>query len=665
MKPREELNSTDRAAIHEAGHVAACIILELEFDTVYLEPSKDHPGLVSKLVKRADIDYSSGVLTPEEEVLSTNLVITAFAGPACDAMHRGRATFDFTEYEDLDEVLDTIEYRFPNNNVRIAFTHYCEAEAFALFEDDRRLWRFTHVLARELSKQKKLTYAQVTDLYSKEYLVESWVRKEVDEIRRDGEVEKEDSLAANYEQRAASIEKAPKAQDSRQKGQEGRGRDRGGEGRGEQKPRDREAPKPAAAGPAVPEGDAQEGGADQQERRGRRRRRGRGRGRGKRREVIEQLPGEVIGEQPIPPAPEGEERSEKLPAPGSMPQGASDKPVVVKEGQQRQPVPVQKASPSRPEGKVEPGDKQPRPQLEPLPGEVINTKPFAAGTVGVQPQNLPVQGGEPPRPEERVKKQIIKAVKPPVPEEVPPAGQPAAEVPTPAVIPPAAEQRPARQPKAEEPRPVVPPQAAAQEVQPAEPPKRRLAVSGGPKAEGEAVSGGKGTTHPDSIWDEEKVQAPSRKQQAVKEKPQATSTKPQAGNDKPKAAGGEGKKPAKAATPRTAKRTPAGPANPAPVVKTPAQPGTKTAKAAVPKAPAAQKKAPAEPKPARTATKAAAPRTAKAAKTAAKTAQPKAAAPKAPVKAARKAPAKKAAPAKEVAATKKPAASKNAGGKKK
>jgi hypothetical protein len=82
------------------------------------------------------------------------------------------------EYADLDPVLDIIENRFPGNAVRMAFVRYCEAEAFALFEDDTRLWRFTHLLAKELVKEKKLTYRQCVDFYNKEYFEESWVRKE-------------------------------------------------------------------------------------------------------------------------------------------------------------------------------------------------------------------------------------------------------------------------------------------------------------------------------------------------------------------------------------------------------------------------------------------------------------------------------------------------------
>lgn len=603
MKPREELNSIDRTAIHEAGHVAACIILELEFDAVYLSPSKDQPGLVSRLVKKAGIDYSSGVLTPEEEVLSTYLVIAAFAGPACDALHRGRNSFDISEYDDLDEVLDAIEYRFANNNVRIAFTHYCEAEAFALFEDDRRLWRFTHLLARELSKHKKLTYAQCTELYNKEYLVESWVRKEVDEIRREGEArgaearKGEDGLVANYEQRAAKIEKQHMGEAARkERPKEGAP----GTKEAHRPPvQDREAPRHEEIVKAATEGGARPAEAGG-ERRGRRRRgRGRGRGRGRRREeTLEQLPGEVIGGQPVPPAPKGEEGSDKLQVPSQE---------AVQNGQQSQAASQQK------------------PPQQPI---------------------VPTLGSEPPKGEERVKKQIIKAIKPPEPEGAPVEAAKPAETPQAAVAPVAAvaEQRPVETP------PVVP---QATEVRPAaaQQPKRRPAVSGGPKAEGKAVRGGKGTTHPDSIWEGEKPQvkssrpqAPGAKLQAVrKEKAEGKESQPAVSAPVQQTPGSEGKKPTKAAKPRTAKAA----KTPAPVAEKPAE----------------HKKAPGASQPAQAkSTKAAAPRTTKAARPAKAAVPP--APPEAPVKEVRTAPAKKAAPAKaEAKAEKKPA--KSSRGKKK
>jgi histone H1/5 len=673
MKPRDELNSIDTAALHEAGHVAACIILDLEFDTVYLEPSKDHPGLVAKLARKANIDYSSGVLTPEEEVVSTNLVIAGFAGPACDALHRGRTSFDITEYEDLDEVLDAIEYRFANNNVRIAFTHYCEAEAFALFEDDRRLWRFAHVLARELSKQKRLTYAQCTELYSKEYLAESWVRKEVDEIRREGEAKAEEakkeegSIAANYEQRAASIERGPKdktqesrvkVQEERGKGQDGRHKDKDarhksqGGGREAQLPvQDREAPKHEEAVAGASDGGgrpAEEGGQPGEERRGKRRRRGRGRGRGrgKRREdVLEQLPGEIIGGQPA-----GEETSDKAQGTSDRPQGASEKEQDTRpQGQEiraRNQDTRHKNHEQRQKGQETRHNTQgvrDKGQGTSQQAQTAGVQLQGGGGNVEQGQNTPA--GEAPKPEERVKKQIIKAIKPPVAEEAPVTPVTDAK---PAVVPVAqvAAQRPVETP------PVVPPPALPQEALPAvaDQPTRRPAKLG-KKAEGEAVSGGDQATHPDSIWEEDKNGGTRDKNQGTRGKAQGVNNRGQGKGHKAQGAGGvevnvAGKKPVKAAKPRATK-----------AARTQAPVPEPTRKAATPEAPAAQKKVPAAPKPAKAA------RPVKAAKTATKAAAPpKAPAAEVPVKKASKAAPKKAAPAKG-AAPKKAAPKK--GGKKK
>lgn len=227
MKSREELLST---AIYTAGQVAACLNLELPFGDVYLEVPRDTAGLVAGLVKSSNIDYSSGVLTPEEESRSTYLIIASLSGAASEALYGGRTVFDVTDYEDLYEVLDVIEYRFANNNVRMTFARYCEAEAFALFQDDRRLWRYTNVLARELLRQKKLTYAQCQELYSKEYLEESWVRKEVEEIKRQGgeatsvEERVEGEEAAGVDLRATVKEVEP--QEAEGQGAEGQGGER-------------------------------------------------------------------------------------------------------------------------------------------------------------------------------------------------------------------------------------------------------------------------------------------------------------------------------------------------------------------------------------------------------------------------------------------------------
>jgi hypothetical protein len=177
MKPGTDFNAI---AMIQAGNTAACLNLGIEFTTVSL--SRNHLGIVASLIRQMNDELWGGVLTPEQESRSTNLAIIAFAGPALLTLRKGRRTFDITTFHDLDDVLDMIELRFANNDVRIAFTRYCEAEAFALFEDDQRLWRFANLLAKELAAQQKLTYEQCLDLYNKEYVVESWVRKELEEI---------------------------------------------------------------------------------------------------------------------------------------------------------------------------------------------------------------------------------------------------------------------------------------------------------------------------------------------------------------------------------------------------------------------------------------------------------------------------------------------------
>jgi hypothetical protein len=177
MKPGTDYNAI---AMIQAGYTAACLNLGIEFTDVSL--SRNHQGIVASLTRQMNEELWGGVLTPEQESRSTNLAIIAFAGPALLTLRKGRRTFDITTFHDLDDVLDMIELRFANNDVRMAFTRYCEAEAFALFEDDQRLWRFANLLAKELAAQQKLTYEQCLDLYNKEYVVESWVRKELEEI---------------------------------------------------------------------------------------------------------------------------------------------------------------------------------------------------------------------------------------------------------------------------------------------------------------------------------------------------------------------------------------------------------------------------------------------------------------------------------------------------
>ena len=175
MKQREALQA---AAIHEAGHAAACMQLDIGFKEVSLKPGRNGRGFVAGIAHPIVELLTEGIVTAEVEQQSTNLIIIAFAGPVCEALHEGRQSFEILDYADLDPVLDVIEYRFSSNKVRSAFTLYCQAEAFALFEDDQRLWRFTNLLARELAKRKYLTYQQCLELYNTEYHVTSWVRPE-------------------------------------------------------------------------------------------------------------------------------------------------------------------------------------------------------------------------------------------------------------------------------------------------------------------------------------------------------------------------------------------------------------------------------------------------------------------------------------------------------
>ena len=175
IKPKDPFHLSP---MHEAGHVAACISLRLPFREVNLKPPRNYTGIVEGLARQVDEAMSTGAFTPELERLSTSLVIMAFAGPVCDALTAGRKSFEISRYDDLNPVLDIIENRFASNSVRMAFTHYCEAEAFALFEEDTRLWRFTQQLAKELEQKKKMTYEGCLEFYNQEYFIESWVRKE-------------------------------------------------------------------------------------------------------------------------------------------------------------------------------------------------------------------------------------------------------------------------------------------------------------------------------------------------------------------------------------------------------------------------------------------------------------------------------------------------------
>jgi hypothetical protein len=356
MKAREAINSN---ALHEAGHAAACINLGVDFGEVYLEPARDHPGLVPALVRKVIDDYRGGVLTPEQESHSTNLAIIAFAGPVCDALHEGRSSFEIIDYPDLDEVLDMIESRFSNNTVRVTFTRYCEAEAFALFEDDRRLWRYTNLLARELAKQKKLTYAQCLDLYTREYFVESWVRKEVEEIRRAG------GEAPSVEQRVAKIES-------------------------ERQGLKEEVEEPKPAGEAEPR------------RKGRRRRGGRRRGRGRQEkaesEALQPMPGESISRPDVPVQDQQQPKQQETPEqPRPLPQQKAGKkpvqpplpaPVAKKEaeGAPRQSLKVERAG--VPPAGGQPAQQVPEKQIE-GPGEPLKQ------------QEEVIQSAEEPRPAAR------------------------------------------------------------------------------------------------------------------------------------------------------------------------------------------------------------------------------------------------------------------------
>jgi hypothetical protein len=175
MKQREAFHA---AAIHEAGHVAACMQLDIGFKEVGLRPGRNGRGLVDGAAHPIVELLTDGIVTAEVEQQSTNLIIMAFAGPVCEALREGRPSFEILDYPDLDPVLDMIEYRFSSNKVRTAFTLYCQAEAFALFEGDQRLWRYTNLLARELARKKRLTYEQCLELDTKEYQVTGWMRRE-------------------------------------------------------------------------------------------------------------------------------------------------------------------------------------------------------------------------------------------------------------------------------------------------------------------------------------------------------------------------------------------------------------------------------------------------------------------------------------------------------
>jgi hypothetical protein len=194
MKPGTDYNAI---AMIQAGCTAACLNLGIEFTAVSL--ARNPQGIVAPLIRQMNEELWGGVLTPEQESRSTNLAIIAFAGPALLTLRKGRRTFDITTFHDLDDVLDMIELRFANNDVRMAFTRYCEAEAFALFEDDQRLWRFANLMAKELAARQKLTYEECLDLYNKEYVVESWVRKELEEIVHAQEPAEEQGLEAAEE----------------------------------------------------------------------------------------------------------------------------------------------------------------------------------------------------------------------------------------------------------------------------------------------------------------------------------------------------------------------------------------------------------------------------------------------------------------------------------
>ena len=173
MKPKGDFLST---AIHEAGHVAACINLGIHFSEVSLKIQKSGEGFVNSVFNSIKERITNDAYTPEQEVESTNFIIMSLAGPVCEVLFQNKKTLLIENYKDLNDALDIIEYRFSNNNVRMAFTKYCEAEAFALFEDDQRLWRYVMVLGNILNNKKKLTHEQCLEIYNAEYFKGTWVR---------------------------------------------------------------------------------------------------------------------------------------------------------------------------------------------------------------------------------------------------------------------------------------------------------------------------------------------------------------------------------------------------------------------------------------------------------------------------------------------------------
>ena len=104
-KPKDPFSLS---AIHEAGHVAACITLRLQFGEVNLKPPRKYTGIVEGIARQVDEAMSTGAFTPELERQATSLVIMSFAGPVCDALTAGRKSFEISRYEDLNPVLDII-----------------------------------------------------------------------------------------------------------------------------------------------------------------------------------------------------------------------------------------------------------------------------------------------------------------------------------------------------------------------------------------------------------------------------------------------------------------------------------------------------------------------------------------------------------------------------
>jgi|SRR5215203_264692 len=157
-------------AVHEAGHVAA----HLYFGVAFVEVSIAATGLYEGRVLSTEVwhppDGAAGQ-TLRYDPLANHLITIKLAGPAARARYWGRSSADPGDYTDRSHALAIVDQMFTTREAasRQAFIEFKIREAFD-FVGDKDIWGFITLLARELVKNKTLSYARCHSLFPEQYV---------------------------------------------------------------------------------------------------------------------------------------------------------------------------------------------------------------------------------------------------------------------------------------------------------------------------------------------------------------------------------------------------------------------------------------------------------------------------------------------------------------